>query len=309
MSTAEIAPTVCLDGSALRRIREEKKLTQLYVAKVVGVTTDTVSRWENNRYPSVRKENALRLAEALEIPVQQILRECLPEELSPPSNRRPSYFFWAIVCVLALTSLALYIYWRNEVPLQTTTEIMATRLLAEHAAPGNIVPVRIWIETDKTNSKGFIVREHFPVGWKLVEAYPPASSLDNDAATARWLLKPGEDRILISYLLLVSAEAPIGQEAHFTGEVVVSANGHNLPAPLLGDEQMKIAPYQWADQNGDYRIDDSEMLQASDVVEEMKGVHLDWKLLEKIWDTGAYLWDEKNQRFLPGKPHPDLSLR
>ena len=37
---------VRLDGSAIRRIREEQKLTQFYIAKVVGVTTDTVSRWE-----------------------------------------------------------------------------------------------------------------------------------------------------------------------------------------------------------------------------------------------------------------------
>jgi DNA-binding transcriptional regulator YiaG len=38
------APLVAIDGAAARRIREEKKLTQLYVASVVGVTTDTISR-------------------------------------------------------------------------------------------------------------------------------------------------------------------------------------------------------------------------------------------------------------------------
>ena len=40
---------VPLDGLRARKIRETKKLTQLYVANVVGVTTDTISRWENNR--------------------------------------------------------------------------------------------------------------------------------------------------------------------------------------------------------------------------------------------------------------------
>ena len=67
--------TVCLNAKAVRRIREDKKLTQLYVAKVVGVTTDTISRWENNRYPTMKTSNALRLAEALEVPLKDILQD------------------------------------------------------------------------------------------------------------------------------------------------------------------------------------------------------------------------------------------
>jgi transcriptional regulator with XRE-family HTH domain len=298
MNAVDITPTVCLDGSALRRIREEKKLTQLYVAKVVGVTTDTVSRWENNRYPSVRKDNALRLAEALEVPVEHILRECPPEEC-PPRPLHRNYYLPVILSILLLAGLA--IYWSRAAPSSISTEITATRLLVRHAAPGNVVPVRIWIETDGLDSKGFIVREHFPAGWKLIEAFPPASSLDNESGMARWLLKPGENRLLISYLLWVSAEASVDQEGYFSGEVVLSSNGRNQPTQLIGDGQMKIAPFQWADQDGDYRIDDNEMLQASDIVEEMKGVHLDWKLMEKIWDHGSYFWDADGQFFLPRK--------
>jgi DNA-binding transcriptional regulator YiaG len=41
---------VKIDGSRVRIIRESKGLTQLYIATVVGVTTDTISRWENRRY-------------------------------------------------------------------------------------------------------------------------------------------------------------------------------------------------------------------------------------------------------------------
>ena len=60
---------VKIDGSKVRQIREQKGLTQLYIATAVDVTTDTVSRWENKRYPSIKKENGLRLAEALEVPL------------------------------------------------------------------------------------------------------------------------------------------------------------------------------------------------------------------------------------------------
>ena len=53
-----------IDGDKVRSLREAKGLTQLYIATVVGVTTDTISRWENKRYPSVKEENARKLAEA-----------------------------------------------------------------------------------------------------------------------------------------------------------------------------------------------------------------------------------------------------
>jgi len=77
--------TVCIDATEVKRIREGKQLTQFYVSKVVGVTTDTISRWENNRYPTIRRENALKLAEALEVPLADILlkpaEESIPGEL------------------------------------------------------------------------------------------------------------------------------------------------------------------------------------------------------------------------------------
>jgi transcriptional regulator with XRE-family HTH domain len=86
-----LPPTVCLDGATARRIREAKQLTQLYVSKVVGVTTDTISRWENNRYPSIKRENALRLAEALEVPVEEVLQNGTGE------CSAPRYFLWVMV--------------------------------------------------------------------------------------------------------------------------------------------------------------------------------------------------------------------
>ena len=64
---------VKIDGTRVRAIREQKGLTQLYVATVVEVTTDTVSRWENKRYPTIKKENGLKLAEALEVDLSEIL--------------------------------------------------------------------------------------------------------------------------------------------------------------------------------------------------------------------------------------------
>ncbi len=76
-------PMVNIDGAKIRRIREEKGLTQLYVATVVGVTTDTISRWENRRYPTIKKENGVKLAEALESQLADIIDHGQP---APPGR-------------------------------------------------------------------------------------------------------------------------------------------------------------------------------------------------------------------------------
>ena len=299
-----LAPTVCLDGSAIRRIREEKKLTQLYVAKVVGVTTDTISRWENNRYPSIKRENALRLAEALEVRVEEILQVQVVDvpalSSAEPPRRQLLPMVLLLVLGLTLISVVLFSLHRPELP---EPGLVASRILPPQTAPGGILPVRVRLDPDP-ETKGYILREHFPPGWKLVEANPPASSLNNEEGTARWIVKPDEARHMIVYLLRVATEAKLGETGHFSGEIVANPNGSNTPMPVGGQSQVEVAPYLWADLNGDHKIDDSEMLTASEAFEQMKGVHLDWNQLEDIWDAEGYRWDPRQQRFYPEHPRP-----
>jgi transcriptional regulator with XRE-family HTH domain len=297
----ELPPTVCLNGVAVRRIREEKKLTQLYVSKVVGVTTDTISRWENNRYPSVKRENALRLAEALEVSVEDILEpECSEESASVEQEVLPSrpllkYLF--LILALGIIIGGVLFYHHRQVP---ESGLSAERLLPHYAAPGSVIPVQVRLETE-AEIKGFILRERFPPGWKLIEANPPPSSLDNEVGTARWIIKPGEKHKVVSYLVKVAPGVEMGKAVTFSGEIVANPDGRNAPSSLSGDNRIQVGPYQWADQNGDNVIDDGEMLQASDTVDEMKGVHMDWKLLDNIWDAGGYRWDARHERFVPEK--------
>lgn len=304
----ELPPTICLDGASVRRIREEKKLTQLYVAKVVGVTTDTISRWENNRYPSIKRENALRLAEALEVPISEVLQggtgEC---SIAEPDKRRYSLILPASVLAVILVLLAGAYFFRRhrEVPASAVT---ADRLLPTYAAPGSVVPVRVRIKSSE-KTRGYILRENFPRGWKLIEANPPASSLDNEEGMARWIVRSGQARKLIVYLLKADPKAEEGTEAFFTGEVVAKINGNNSPRPVEGTAGITIAPVHWADLNGDHLIDDGELLQASDTVDEMKGVHLDWDHLQAIWDAGGYFWDEKKRKFIAVKPPSDNPVK
>jgi len=293
--------TVNIDGDAIRRIREANKLTQLYVAKVVGVTTDTISRWENNRYPSIKRENALRLAEALETEVDKILQqpdEVAPEQASLETTRSPWLLPLLLACVLVVV-VGIFLLGRE--PNQH--RILGARVLPIFAAPGAVIPV--WIDVDPGMSrKGYIIREKFPAGWKLIEANPPPSSLDNVDGIARWIIKPGEERLKVAYLVQVENKETLGTVREFFGEIVAKNELQSEPAQIGGFVNITVAPYVWADVNGDLIIDDSEMLQASDALDEMQGVHIDWNSLEKIWDEGGYRWNRKRKRFTPEKSAP-----
>lgn len=312
-----LQPTVNLDSEAIRRIREDKKLTQLYVAKVVGVTTDTVSRWENNRYPSIKRENALRLAEALEVPIDDILEQTAEAmegtegedaaiEDSPRRRISPRTLWLAALLSATVVAGAYYLFSRPvDVP---PGQFSGERLLPNFAAPGDVIPVRLRLATG-TSAKGFILRERFPLGWQLVEANPPPSSLDNEEGVARWIIKPGEERKRVVYRLRVGPEAVVANRPDFAGEIIVNPDGRSRQIPVGGEAKIEVAPILWADLNGDMVVDDGEMLEASDTVDEMKGVHMDWEALEKIWDAGGYGWDDKKKGFVPRKPSARKSAR
>lgn len=291
--------TVFLNGSAVKRIREEKKLTQLYVSKVVGVTTDTISRWENNRYPTIKRENALGLSEALEVDVQEILIDNPDAEVGasdrPPLRNRTIPVL--IACFLLLAVVAL-IYFSPSGNQGSAITLDVQRNLPTFAAPGSKVPVRVTLSSPPP-AGGFILREYFPKGWKLVQSSPPASSLDNVNGVVRWIIKAGDSRQRVVYMLQADPGAKADAAGLFRGEIIVSSSDGQLTIPVAGESSVKIAPVLWADGNGDFVIDDAEMLQASYTVDEMQGVHIDWGKLEKLWDAGKYRWDAEKGDFFP----------
>ena len=311
-------PTVCLDGVAVRRIREEKRLTQLYVAKVVGVTTDTISRWENNRYPTVRRENLFKLSEALESPAHLLVKADLsapdsdeendsaePAVFPSPGKTAPRgrpLFYLGMIALLLGAGFILYRWLSPPLPLPpaVSPDFTATRTLPRYAAPGMIIPVRLRLNVDDA-TKRYIIREHFPPGWEVIEASPPASSIDNQDGMARWIVKQGEERSLIVYLVRVDARAPLGMIARFRGEVVANLDEKNQSIASAGETEMTVGPYNWSDLNGDSIIDDAEMLEASQAFEDLEGVHLEWEELEQLWDGGRYHFDPAGRRFIPTK--------
>ncbi|MEJ2492538.1 MAG: helix-turn-helix transcriptional regulator [Desulfuromonadales bacterium] len=296
--------TVCIDAKAVKRIREEMQLTQLYVSKVVGVTTDTISRWENNRYPTIRRENALKLAEALEVALDEILLKPTPDATASAASAAgaKSPLVWIVLTLLLLAGavvLGSLIAPSPTLPVAVTAE----RWLPDYAAPGSRIPVQIRL-TYRTETSGVILREYFPKDWKIVQANPPASSLDNVHGIARWIIKAGDARDRVVYLVQVDAAAKRDTIETFQGEIVASREGNQSAVPVQGVSSIKVAPVHWVDSNGDGRIDDVEMLEGSYTIEDMAGVHIDWNALEELWAAGRYAWDAQQGRFVARPENP-----
>ncbi len=293
--------SVQIDSEAIRRIREDKRLTQLYVSKVVGVTTDTVSRWENNRYPTIRKDNALKLAEALEVDLQMILQQ--PEEDLQPGDedvsgagggkKHPLRMVIGCGIGIALVMIAWFLY----INFFTAIDIRATRYLPPFAAPGSAVLIRVKVESGEAMK--IILREEIPAGWEFLSSYPAASRVDPEHGAVRWILKHSPQQKHIYYRLQVSSEGQIGDTVSIMGGLVANNNGHQTQVNVTSDGVMKMAPFHWADSDRNYVIDDMEILSVSDFAEEAGDDVVGWDQLELLWESGHYRWDQSQKQFVP----------
>jgi transcriptional regulator with XRE-family HTH domain len=287
-----MVPGVAIDGATVRTIRETKKLTQLYVASVVGVTTDTISRWENNRYPSIKKENAEKLARALEVDLVDIVRQeeeneldaAVIAELSSPDHR----WIWITAGAAIALFILIFLFTRPSSPAPT-----ATRWAPRYAAPGEVIPVQIKVTRLKGDTSGFILKERVPDGFRIIGSLPSSSAGDGSGEVIKWLVPGGDTSITVSYTLLAPAGPVLHNAAKLGGEIVVRTGGGTRTETVGGSEAVTLGAYHWADTNGDGRIDDDEIMPAYYVCEDMKGLGLVWKTIEAIWSGKGYRWDPK----------------
>lgn len=301
--TGRVPSAVAVDGTRVRTIREEKRLTQLYVASVVGVTTDTISRWENNRYPTIKGDNAVKLAQALEVSLTDIMRkeEAPPQEAdeavpeaeaaaapAPPSRRKYVAAVTIGLIVVMAAVLLLVRPWSGE-------DIAAVRKLPRGTAPGMLLPVQISVNRGE-GAGGVIIRERLPEGWVLTGAIPPAAG-QSTTGEIKWLLPGGAPSTVISYTVRTPAGWPLGQRVSFEGRIAVEHEGRGSSADISGDRQCEVGPIHWADGDGDGRIDDREIMPAYYLTEEMKGLLADWPLVESIWSASGYEWDQQRRQY------------
>lgn len=295
------SPAVAIDGRVIRRIREESRLTQLYVAKVVGVTTDTVSRWENNRYPTIMRDNALKLAEALEVDLDEILQQDSvedPETTDSGQHSKGKNWLYLLLLVVAALLVGFFLLQFNSTPAPV---LHATRIVPHYAAPGSQVLIQVKLSAEKP-LKGMILKETFPPGWHLLESEPPVSHLDPAAGVARWIFRKPLVDSRVFYLLQAPDNISSTADTTMTGKLIANPEGQRSAVMVQSAGKMAIKPFHWADQNGDLVIDDIEILEVSDLTDEAKTIDMDWDLIEEIWEAGGYRWDAEKKQFTPVFP-------
>ncbi|MBI5014921.1 MAG: helix-turn-helix transcriptional regulator [Deltaproteobacteria bacterium] len=296
--TAPPPTSLRLHGDVIRRLRESKGLTQLYVAEVVGVTVDTVSRWENNRTSTVKRDNAQALAQALEVALEDILRDDEPATdaaapgPTPPRPRRRVVA--ASVTVLAVIGLVVWALWPPP-----PVRVQAGRRLPAYAPPGAVVPVVVWLRSEGSSPQRVILREQLPPGWSLVSSTTPPDAGPTPAGLVRWILTAGPAVSRLAYLVRAPADRPTGTAYRVRGEIVTPGR-RGKPMTLGGDTRIDVEWVHWADENGDFQVSDTELLDALERLEAARALGVDAAEVRALWNAGSYRWDEKGERFVPG---------
>ncbi|MEE4240139.1 MAG: helix-turn-helix domain-containing protein [Desulfopila sp.] len=290
-----------IDGEKIRQLRERQGLTQLYMATVVEVTTDTISRWENKRYPTIKEENGEKLAEALGVSLEDILLiETAPPDTTGEQNdlkssakvknyrsRKTLTWVFGFVFLLLLGATAVYMYMKQA----TLYAIAAERIMPLSTLPNSPFPVVIEIRHSGTDPVSIIVKDTLPEGSEILEVSPvEGSSVQKNEV--KWIRKLTETT-RFSYLVKISGDA---EKHFFSGEISTSKREETFK--ISGIQSIDAGLFHWADSNSDNSISDQEILTVFDYYSGIDDFTVDIEFIEKMWLGSSYSWDRDNQQIL-----------
>ena len=309
--------SVDINGEKIRLLREQKELTQLYLATVVGVTTDTISRWENRRYPTIKMENARKLAEALEVPLEELLdgppKDSLPiepegaidnqpaplvaTEPEPPPKRgvfaRGKMVLPA--AVLGLILVAAVFFWLR--PAGLTGGVESVRVMPPHTAPNSPFPVIIHVAGKQEGQNTLLIREELKGD---CEASAPAAEGEPKSfgQNPRWIGKLENGRADFLYIVTPGKKLKQGDDIRFKGDTI-SQEGQASGDTIGGSASITLLPYHWVDADKDYSISDAEILKAYETYSVAGDTPINFNEIEELWMAGHYAWNKKTTSFVP----------
>jgi len=318
-----------IDGARIRAIREAKGLTQLYVATAVEVTTDTVSRWENRRYPTIKKENGLKLAQALEVELEDILdrgdeadisqdeAEPAAPEIEPPPAKpetgtaeeistspdqadqpdQPSQFRWyssfghlTIILITALLVGGAFSLYQSLRGTNDVPGVNVTRIVPPHFIAGQPLPVFLHIDKPDDATVSAIIKENLPPGTSLESALPALSG--SSGTEIKWLRKLAQPAL---FFYTVTTPPTYAGELLFSG---VMKNGSDDEAiAITGNTRSVSGSHHWADTDRDNRISDEEILVIYDLLSDNSEQLIDLDQIEEMWLGDGYVWNPELQSF------------
>lgn len=280
-------------------------MTQLYLATSVEVTTDTISRWENKRYPTIKKENALKLAAALEVDIADILLDeeeedqvlveskeidqaVVPETASPEKEKNLLF----IPLLLLVAGIVAWLLW----PSSPVVNVRGRRILPAHTPGGQPFPVAIRIDINSnTDAVSLILKEVVPASVRVMHGSPDFSTIDRHKGLIKWIKKIDRDMV---FGYLARTEPDYQQhDVKFSGTITLRRKGQQTKK-VHGDERLEITPFHWADSNMDNKISDEEILMVYDEYSDLKDLGLDIDQIEEMWLGAGYSFDQDQHKFI-----------
>ncbi len=275
-----------ISGSLIRSLREKQELTQLYLATAVGVTTETISRWERAEHPTIKKENGLKLAEALGVDPDALTafpetasRDKVTAVPSSPPEKKDRRWLLLFLLLLPLTLLFFYL---SPSP-QVSADFSVQRMLPEHTVAGHSFPVVIKAVSSSRQTSSLILKEQLPASCSILQTVPAAATVDNNLL--KWVDKNGSGERIFAYL--ATCDFPEETDSLFDGALLIrQASRHEFP--VKGRDRIRSEPFHWADRNKDNVIDDEELLGVYDDYGQVEELHLDVEFIESIWMGSGY---------------------
>lgn len=305
---------VKVDGAKIKYLRETQGLTQLYLATAVQVTTDTISRWENKKYPTIKKENGLKLAEALNVDLEELL---LPEEAddrggasldspstatldsAPPSpppaepgNPAPAKRKLLLLFAGLALAVAIPVGWLL-LGGAGKPQLFAERELPRHCIAGQPFPVLIRVSgISDSQPMTLIIKENLPANATVVKISPESSGGATKKDTVKWLKKVSGPT---TFAYLVTLAAGNSDSYMFSGTASVSGDV-TLPETIGGNQSISLGTHHWADSDGDNTISDDEILAVHDRYRDLQGIDIDIETIEAIWLGSGYSLNAKTKK-------------
>lgn len=289
---------VSIDGGRIKYLRESKGFTQLYIATFLGVTPDTVSRWENRKYPTVKWENVTKLAEALQVDVSEILDTGQEESGEPEktitTGKRSfagSHRITSAIILVSMIFLCIAGYFILQTINKRNVTIRATRFLPKHIPAGQKFPVVIRVESNNNQPFSFIFQERLPENYVILKGLPEIASQDPKQNTFKWICNAPKTPFYLAYLVQAASpeKTPAGSLL-FTGEIKAD-RALGVKQMVSGDSKLELSDYHWADSNSDGKIDDDEILLVFSSADVLKRIGVDLESIKNIWSVGGYEWN------------------
>lgn len=286
---------VCISGSKVRSLREEQNLTQLYLATAVGVTTETISRWERQEAPTVKKENGLKLADALSVSLEEIIAPF--EQVAEEDETVASEGSWKknswIGLVMLGGVLLFFLFGRQDTGL---VHLSAKRSMPAHSVSDHPFPVVINVDFVSERNSSFLLNEQLPAGCRVLRTVPGTTAAGE--GFLKWVDKNGSGKRSFSYLATCKADSDKGKEVSFSfNGFLLARESSKHEIPVNGRSRLQVSTFHWADSNRSMSIDDEELLAVYDDFGRVDGLEVDVEEVEAIWMGSGYRWDAEQSLF------------